>query len=126
MLLMGLAYMIFGVTITDGIPANQTLRSALVSNANTNIIAKSLVGVQVGLIGLAMYVTSSSLRSLQAKQGLPLGNQIIGWAVLGTYILHSLSISCIADHSQFSPSLFPSFTHSSQIPTTFTALRCSF
>lgn len=80
---MGLVYMIFGTTITDGLPANQTIRSALVANANRDLIGKSLVGVQVGLIGLAMYVTSSSLRSLQSKQGLPLGNQVIGWSVLG-------------------------------------------
>ena len=32
---------------------------------------------------LAMFVTRSSALSLQAKQGLPVGNQIVGWAVLG-------------------------------------------
>lgn len=45
-------------------------------------VSKTILGLQVGLIGLAMYVTHSSVRSLQAKQGLPLGNQIVGWSVL--------------------------------------------
>jgi phosphatidylinositol glycan class N len=38
---------------------------------------------QVGLIVLAMIVTTSSVASLQARQGLPLGAQIVGWIVLG-------------------------------------------
>lgn len=46
-------------------------------------ISRTLVGIQVGLIALAMFVTRSSAISLQAKQGLPRGNQIVGWLVLG-------------------------------------------
>lgn len=41
-----------------------------------------LLGVQLGLIALCMAVTRSSIISLQARQGLPLGNQIVGWAVV--------------------------------------------
>lgn len=40
---------------------------------------------QVGLIILATIVTRSSSLSIQAKQGLPLGNQIMGWIVLGMF-----------------------------------------
>ncbi|CAD6565782.1 MAG: Glycosyl phosphatidyl inositol anchor synthesis [Alectoria sarmentosa] len=47
-----------------------------------------LLGVQVGLIMLAMIVTRSSVASLQAKMGLPLGNQVVGWTIL----ISSLSI----------------------------------
>jgi hypothetical protein len=43
--------------------------------------------MQIGLIILAMVVTRSSALSLQAKNGLPRGNQIVGWAVLG---MHSI------------------------------------
>lgn len=39
--------------------------------------------IQVGMILLALIVTRSSVASLQAKQGLPLGNQVLGWAILG-------------------------------------------
>ena len=42
-----------------------------------------LTGSQVGLILLAMLLTRSSAVSLQAKQGLPRGNQVLGWVVLG-------------------------------------------
>ena len=38
---------------------------------------------QVGLVFLAVIVTRSSAASLQAKQGLPLGNQAVGWLVMG-------------------------------------------
>ncbi|KAL7275891.1 Glycosyl phosphatidyl inositol anchor synthesis [Rhizina undulata] len=68
----GALYMIFGDKIADG-------PSAKVAK---NGISKSIMGIQVGLIGLAMIVTQSSVRSLQAKQGLPLGNQVVGWLVL--------------------------------------------
>ena len=37
---------------------------------------------KVGLVGLAMFVTRSSVLSLQARKGLPLGAQVIGWLVL--------------------------------------------
>ena len=41
-----------------------------------------IIGVQIGLVLLSMLVTRSSIASLQAKQGLPLGNQVVGWIVL--------------------------------------------
>ena len=45
-------------------------------------ISRTLIGVQVGLVALAVVVTRSSVLSLQAKQGLPRGNQVVGWLVL--------------------------------------------
>ena len=47
-------------------------------------LSKDILGVQMGLIVLAMLVTRSSVASLQARRGLPLGNQVVGWLVLGT------------------------------------------
>lgn len=44
-------------------------------------------GSQVGLVALAMLVTRSSVASLQAKQGLPLGTQVVGWVTLGKFLL---------------------------------------
>ncbi|KAH0608651.1 uncharacterized protein H6S33_001785 [Morchella sextelata] len=64
---LGLLYIMFGECIGGGVQ---------------DWISKSILGLQVGLIGLAMIVTQSSVRSLQAKQGLPLGNQVVGWSVL--------------------------------------------
>ncbi|KAK0365303.1 Glycosyl phosphatidyl inositol anchor synthesis [Friedmanniomyces endolithicus] len=45
-------------------------------------ISRGILGAQVGLIALAMLVTRSSVASLQAKQGLPLGTQMVGWLTL--------------------------------------------
>jgi phosphatidylinositol glycan class N len=39
-----------------------------------------IAGLQLGLLALSIVVTISSVRSLQARLGLPLGNQVVGWA----------------------------------------------
>jgi phosphatidylinositol glycan class N len=52
-----------------------------------NHLSRTLVGIQIGLTVLSMVVTRSSALSLQAKQGLPRGNQIVGWVVLGKFRL---------------------------------------
>ncbi|KAI0187360.1 Phosphatidylinositolglycan class N-domain-containing protein [Xylaria flabelliformis] len=56
-----------------------------------NRVSRALVGIQTGLIILAMIVTRSSALSLQAKQGLPRGNQIVGWLVLVISLLMPLA-----------------------------------
>ncbi|GAW10930.1 hypothetical protein ANO14919_002680 [Xylariales sp. No.14919] len=56
-----------------------------------NGISRALIGVQTGLIILAMIVTRSSALSMQAKQGLPRGNQIVGWLVLVVSLLMPLA-----------------------------------
>ena len=50
-------------------------------------LSRAILGVQIGLIVLAMIITSSSISSLQAKRGLPVGNQVVGWLVLGEHYL---------------------------------------
>ncbi len=50
--------------------------------APNNTVSRTLTGFQVGLIILSMIVTRSSTLSLQAKLGLPRGNQVVGWVVL--------------------------------------------
>jgi phosphatidylinositol glycan class N len=44
------------------------------------------------MVLLALIVTRSSVASLQAREGLPIGNQVVGWFVLGK-IFPSLLIS---------------------------------
>ncbi|KAF6841915.1 GPI ethanolamine phosphate transferase 1 [Colletotrichum plurivorum] len=63
---------------------SQTARPALP-------IAKALTGAQVGLVLLAVVVTRSSALSLQNKQGLPRGNQMVGWFVLVISLLMPLA-----------------------------------
>ncbi|KAK5760840.1 Glycosyl phosphatidyl inositol anchor synthesis [Elasticomyces elasticus] len=47
--------------------------------------SRMILGIQVGLVALAMLVTRSSVASLQAKQGLPLGTQLVGWFTLASH-----------------------------------------
>ena len=56
-------------------------------SSEKNHVSRTLVGIQIGLTVLAMLVTRSSALSLQAKQGLPRGNQVTGWFVLGKFTL---------------------------------------
>ncbi|CAL5869453.1 uncharacterized protein PFLUO_LOCUS3682 [Penicillium psychrofluorescens] len=44
--------------------------------------ARIIMGSQIGMILLALIVTRSTVFSLQARQGLPLGNVVVGWFVL--------------------------------------------
>lgn len=48
--------------------------------------ARAIAGIQIGLIILSTWVTRSSALSMQAKLGLPRGNQVVGWIVMGKMI----------------------------------------
>ena len=74
----GVVYLIFQKSITS------RSRSQGAASAGLDYLSRSIMGAQVGIILLAMLVTRSSVASLQAKQGLPLGNQVTGWLVLIT------------------------------------------
>jgi phosphatidylinositol glycan class N len=43
------------------------------------------MGSQIGMILLALIVTRSTVSSLQARQGVPVGNVVVGWFVLGEF-----------------------------------------
>ncbi len=74
--LVGALYILFEKSI---IPSSTTSDLA---SPTMDGISRSILGVQTGLIVLAMIITRSSSISLQAKCGLPLGNQVVGWLVL--------------------------------------------
>ena len=76
MLSVGVLYLLF----------EKSILSSTTSTPSTGInsISTSILGAQMGLIVLAMLVTRSSVQSLQARRGLPLSNQIVGWLVLST------------------------------------------
>jgi GPI ethanolamine phosphate transferase 1 len=75
MVIVGLAYLALADRLRAGSPSQRTKQSGL------GLVTRTIVGFQVGLIMLAMFVTRSSAMSLQAKQGLPKGNQAVGWLV---------------------------------------------
>lgn len=52
-----------------------------------DVARRTVTGIQIGLVLLAMLVTRSSALSLQAKQGLPPGNQALAWIVLVVSLL---------------------------------------
>ncbi|KAI9732570.1 MAG: Glycosyl phosphatidyl inositol anchor synthesis [Cirrosporium novae-zelandiae] len=90
MFLTGLVYILF----EDSIMAQSSSeKTKMTPSAIT--LSRGILGLQCGLVLLAMIVTRSSVASLQAKKGLPLGNQVVGWFVLGTSmitpILHGLA-----------------------------------
>lgn len=65
-----------------------------------NHVTRMLVGVQIGLTILSILITRSTVLSMQSKNGVPPGNQAVGWLVLGktqlvsTVPLHARSIIC--------------------------------
>jgi len=78
-LILGVLYLAFEKSLlVQTAPSKEAL-----SAAKADGLSRSILGVQVGLVGLAMLVTRSSVASLQAKQGLPLGTQLVGWVTLG-------------------------------------------
>jgi phosphatidylinositol glycan class N len=91
MLLTGILYIAFEKSVLVPATSSQTGLAA----PKVDQVSRILTGVQIGLIALAMVVTRSSVISLQAKAGLPLGAQVTGWVVLVTSLVlpfaHSFS-----------------------------------
>ena len=56
-------------------------------NSEPNVLSRVLMGLQAGIVLLTVVVTRSSIASLQAKRGLPLGNQVVGWLVLSASVI---------------------------------------
>jgi len=76
MALIGILYLLFeDFVLSDFSPAPKP-------RSKDHGISRILTGIQVGWVLLAMVVTRSSALSLQAKKGLPAGNQVAGWLVL--------------------------------------------
>lgn len=84
MLLVGVLYLLLEKSILSSSPSGS---EGLASPAADGL-SRTILGVQIGLILLAMVITRSSVSSLQAKRGLPLGNQVMGWIVLSKLNFH--------------------------------------
>ena len=82
--LVGILYLLFERSILS------SATSGTQSLHKFDTLSRGIVGAQIGLILMAMIVTRSSVLSIQAKRGLPLGNQVIGWIVLSTKRAHNL------------------------------------
>lgn len=78
MLIVGILYTAFEKSILQNV---KVPKEGLGTDA-PDLVSRSILGAQVGLIALAIIVTRVSVNSLQAKTGLPLGAQAVGWIVL--------------------------------------------
>ncbi|KAL8818235.1 MAG: hypothetical protein Q9191_007984, partial [Dirinaria sp. TL-2023a] len=88
MTLIGVLYLLFETSLLASLASGGSTATA------SDGFSRTILGVQIGLIMLAMIVTRSSIASIQAKKGLPAGNQFTGWFVLIASLtipfLHSL------------------------------------
>lgn len=75
MLVAGLGYLIYERSITAKSRSGK-------SGGDVESLSRGIMGIQIGIVLLTVLVTRSSIISLQAKKGLPLGNQVIGWICL--------------------------------------------
>lgn len=53
------------------------------ADAKNSLNSRLILSIQLGLVALSMIVTKSSIYYVQARQGLPLGVLVVGWATLG-------------------------------------------
>jgi len=102
MVLVGVLYILFEKSILSS-PEGSTRTSPVLDSPSSSVL-----GVQIGLIILAMFVTKSSVTSIQSKRGLPFGNQVVGWIVLSTRhalwideLVLTMSGSCISYRALF-------------------------
>lgn len=83
MVFIGIAYLVFEDTILNDFTAVKKAATVVAKDP----ISEALLGAQVGLILLSMWVTRSSVISLQSKLGLPRGNQILALLIFFVSIL---------------------------------------
>lgn len=85
MTVVGILYLLFETSLLASTPSGDP------KAATSYGLSRSIVGIQIGLVVLAMIVTRSSIESIQAKKGLPAGNQLVGWLVLSMPLLRTSS-----------------------------------
>ncbi|KAJ5964583.1 uncharacterized protein N7479_004459 [Penicillium vulpinum] len=77
MFLTGILYLLFEDSII-GYRDPESKEPGAIGRVGSRVI----MGIQLGMVLLAVIVTRSSVLSLQARQGLPFGNIVVGWVVL--------------------------------------------
>jgi phosphatidylinositol glycan class N len=85
MLLVGSIYLLYQDTILGRAVPKTSLSRHIIGAQVSHYITTMRTFVddfQIGLILLSMLTTYHGASSLQAKSGLPLGTQIVGWLVL--------------------------------------------
>jgi len=117
MVVIGISYLLFEKKLLakskvarDSItPANNTLSRSLIGlqvRFSIYLVSPAYI-LQIGFIALAMLVTRSSVVSLQAKLGLPRGNQIVGWLILGMKLQRLKHLRLLTKYSTTLAHAFP-------------------
>lgn len=78
MLVVGALYLFYEDSIVKQLPFTKRKEAA----EDKPLVSRTVIGIQVGLVMLAILVTRSSVTSIQSKQGLPLGTQLVGWLTM--------------------------------------------
>jgi phosphatidylinositol glycan class N len=113
----------FYLAFEDKILATGTSHTTA-ADAKNSLISRLILGVQLGLVALSMVVTNSSIHYVHAKQGLPLGVLVVGWATLGK-LSHLNLWRLVANRSQWAHCSCQIFTACTPTATTSTAwLSC--
>lgn len=77
MFLTGVLYLLF----EDSILGRDSSQSRI-----SNVGSRIIMGCQVGMVLLSVIVTRSSIISLQAREGLPFGNQVVGFVIMAASV----------------------------------------
>ena len=75
-------------------------------------VSRAILGVQIGLTALSILVTRTSVASLQADAGLPLGAQVVGWITLSKFRFY-IVLCAVLTYAAVSSLILP-FAHSLQ------------
>lgn len=78
MLVVGALYLLYEDSILVQLPSTKCIEAA----EEKSLVSRVVIGIQLGLVMLAILATRSSIASIQSKQGLPLGTQLVGWLTM--------------------------------------------
>jgi len=77
----GVFYLIFERRILAEAGSTNKMRA----KPELDMTSRIILSLQTGLVALAMIVTRSSVITLQAREGLGIGNLYVGWFTLGEH-----------------------------------------
>ncbi|KAL1620579.1 Glycosyl phosphatidyl inositol anchor synthesis [Diplodia seriata] len=109
----GALYLFFEKSII----AQSTATKKGLASEKVDVLSRTILGTQVGLVALAMLVTKSSVASLQAKEGLPLGTQVVGWVVLIASLTQQPTPSATKELNPLKPALGATQTRLANLAT---------
>ena len=81
MAVIGIGYITFEDSIIQQLPGRDKGEKA----TEKPLVSRAVFGTQIGLVLLSLVVTRSAINSIAAREGLPLGTQIVGWLTFSMF-----------------------------------------